>query len=125
MEFMNNNLLKIKSMNLFYGILYEIIGQILLFFQLQGNIKYNWFKTHPILLLLLSIPISFTFIKSVDYLAKAYDGEIWPGNLIGFGIGTIIFTLLSWMLYNEEFVFKTAVCILLATLILCIQIFCK
>ena len=112
-------------MNLFYGVLYGIIGQILTFLQLQGNIKYGWFKEHPILMLLASIPISFSFIKSVEYLVKAYDGELWPSRLIGFGIGAIVFTILSWWLFKEPFGLKTAVCMLLATAILLIQIFWK
>ena len=112
-------------MNLFYGVLYGIIGQILTFLQLQGNIKYGWFKEHPILMLLASIPISFSFIKSVEYLVKAYDGELWPSRLIGFGIGAIVFTILSWWLFKEPFGLKTAVCMLLATSILLIQIFWK
>ena len=112
-------------MNLFYGVLYGIIGQILTFLQLQGNIKYGWFKEHPILMLLASIPISFSFIKSVEYLVKAYDGELWPSRLIGFGIGAIVFTILSWWLFKEPFGLKTAVCMLLAVSILLIQIFWK
>ena len=112
-------------MNLFYGVLYGIIGQILTFLQLQGNIKYGWFKEHPILMLLASMPISFSFIKSVEHLVAAYNGELWPSRLIGFGIGAIVFTIFSWWLFKEPFGLKTAVCMLLATAILLIQIFWK
>ena len=112
-------------MNLFYGVLYGIIGQVLTFLQLQGNIKYGWFKNHPILMLIASIPISFAYIKSVEYLAKAYSGDLWPGRLIGFGMGAIVFTLLSWLLFKEPFGLKTAVCMLLSVSILLIQIFWK
>jgi multidrug transporter EmrE-like cation transporter len=112
-------------MNLFYGVLYGILGQVLTFLQLQGNIKYGWFKDYPILVLIGSIPISFCFIKSVENLVAAYGGELWPSRLIGFGIGAIVFTVLSWYLFKEPFGLKTAVCMMLATAILLIQIFWK
>lgn len=112
-------------MNLFYGFLYGIIGQILTFLQLQGNIKYGWFKNYPILLLLGAIPISVCFIKSVEYLVAAYNGEIWASRLIGFGIGVVVFAIMSWWLFKEPFLLKTAVCIILAIAILLIQIFWK
>ena len=112
-------------MNLFYGVLYGIMGQILTFLQLQGNIKYGWFKNYPIIVLIASIPISFCFLKSVQYLVAAYNGELWPSRLIGFGIGAIIFTIMSWTLFKEPFGLKTAVCMLLATSILLIQMFWK
>jgi hypothetical protein len=112
-------------MNLFYGVLYGVIAQILTFLQLQGNIKYGWFQKYPVIMLLAAMPISYLFIKSVEFLVKAYDGQMWPSRLIGFGIGAIIFTLMSWWLFKEPFGLKTAVCMILATAILLIQIFWK
>jgi hypothetical protein len=76
-------------------------------------------------MLLAAMPISYLFIKSVEFLVKAYDGQMWPSRLIGFGIGAIIFTLMSWWLFKEPFGLKTAVCMILATAILLIQIFWK
>jgi hypothetical protein len=112
-------------MNLFYGMLYGVIAQILTFLQLQGNIKYGWFQKYPVIMLLGAMPISYLFIKSVEFLVKAYDGQMWPSRLIGFGIGAIVFTVLSWYLFKEPFGLKTAVCMMLATAILLIQIFWK
>jgi hypothetical protein len=110
---------------LLVGILYGIIGQVLTFLQLQGNIKYGWFQKYPALLLLGAVPISFAFIKSVENLVGAYNGEIWPSRLIGFGIGAIIFTVMSILLFKEPFTLKTGICMLLASAILLIQIIWK
>lgn len=112
-------------MNIFYGVLYAVIAQILTFLQLQGNIKYGWFQKYPIIMLLAAMPISYLFIKSVEYFVAAYNGEIWPSRLIGFGIGVIIFTLMSKMLFGEPFTTKTAVCLALGTAIVLIQILWK
>ena len=112
-------------MNIFYGVLYGVIAQILTFLQLQGNIKYGWFQKYPIIMLLAAMPISYLFIKSVEYFVAAYNGQIWPSRLIGFGIGVIIFTLMSKMLFGEPFTTKTAVCLTLGTAIVLIQILWK
>lgn len=109
-------------MNLIYGIIYGFIAQIMTFLQLQGNIKYGWFQKYPAILLLASIPVSYCFIKSVEYFVIAYKGEIWPSRLIGFGIGVIVFGLMSWLLFNETFTAKTLICLLLAAGIVAIQI---
>jgi multidrug transporter EmrE-like cation transporter len=110
---------------LLIGILYGIIGQTLTFLQLQGNIKYGWFHKYPIMVLAGAIPISFVFIKSVEHLVAAYNGELWPSRLIGFGIGAIVFTILSWLLFKEPFTLKTGICMTLAAAILIIQIIWK
>jgi multidrug transporter EmrE-like cation transporter len=110
---------------LIIGILYGVIGQILSFLQLQGSVKWNWFEKYPILVLLSAIPSTFFYIKSVDNLVKYANGELWPSRLIGFGVGIIIFTTLSWLMFNENISLKTFVCLMLAVCIICIQIFWK
>lgn len=111
--------------NLFYGILYGIMGQIISFLQLQGSVKWNWFEKYPIPVLLSSIVSTYLYIQSVDYLVKYADGALWPSRLIGFGIGIIIFTTLSWFLFSEHITLKTFVCLMLAVCIICIQVFWK
>jgi hypothetical protein len=110
---------------LLIGVLYGVIAQILTFLQLQGNIKYGWFQKYPVLMLLAAMPISYLFIKSVENFVAAYNGEIWPSRLIGFGIGVIIFTLMSRIMFGEPFTSKTAVCLALGTAIVLIQILWK
>ena len=45
----------------------------------------------------------FMNMLSVKYLVTAYDGQIWPSRLIGFGIGVIVFGLMSHWLFKEPF----------------------
>lgn len=112
-------------LNLLYGILYGIVGQVLSFLQLQGNIKYGWFDKYPVLVLLSAIPSTYLYIKSVDNLVAWGNGELWPSRLIGFGIGIIIFVTLSMILFKEPLTLKTITCLLLALSILLIQLFWK
>ncbi len=124
---MDQFIYKLKKMlnNLIVGILYGIGGQIISFLQLQGSVKWNWFTKYPILVLLSAIPSTYFYIKSVDSLVKYADGELWPSRLIGFGIGIIIFTLMSWFLFNEHISLKTFTCLVLAITIISIQILWK
>lgn len=110
---------------LFLGFMYGLLAQILTFLQLQGGIKYDWTKKYPIAILLIAIPISWLYIKSVEHFVYSFNGEIWPSRLIGFGIGIIVFALMSYYLFNEAISLKTFVCLLLACGILGIQIFWK
>jgi len=109
-------------MRLIYGIIYGLIAQAMTFLQLQGNIRYGWFEKYPILLLAGSIPISYCYIRSVEHIVAAYGGEIWPSRLIGFGIGVIVFSLMSWLLFGETFTLKTIICLILAAAIVAIQV---
>ena len=108
--------------NLFFGVLYGLFGQIGSFLQLQGNVKYGWYEKHPYILLLVSIPISWLYIQSVKNLVLYFGGEIWQSRFIGFGIGIIVFSIMSLLLFKEPFTIKTLISILLAIIIILIQI---
>lgn len=112
-------------MKLFYGILIGICAHILSFCQLQGQFKIQFLKDNVWAVVVLGIPISFLFVYSVRYMVSYYDGEIWPSRLIGFSIGTIIFTVLSHFVFGETINLKTGICILLSASILAIQLFWK
>jgi len=110
---------------LLIGFVYGLLAQILTFLQLQGGTKYGWFIKYPIITVLASIPMGWLFLKSVENLVGYFDGEIWPSRLIGFGIGIIVFGLMSYYMFKEPISLKTAICLILAIMILAIQIFWK
>jgi len=102
-----------------------VFAQIITFLQLQGSAKWGWYNKYPVLMLLLGLPISYLFIKSVENIIIAYNGEIWPSRLIGFGIGIIVFYLMSYFMFNESITLKTFVCLFLSVCIILIQLFWK
>ena len=112
-------------MQLLKGFIFGLIAQIFTFFQLQGQIKYDWFRNHPITVAFMGVPISLLFMYSVRNFVAAYDGQIWPSRLIGFGIGVIVFTIMSHYLFKEPLSAKTLTCLGLGTLIILIQILWK
>jgi multidrug transporter EmrE-like cation transporter len=111
--------------SLIIGIIFGFIAQIGTFFQLQGQMKYQWFKDHYWLSVSLGIPISMLFMYSVKNMVIAFDGQMWPSRLIGFSIGAVVFTWLSWLIFKEPLTLKTIICLTLAMGILIIQLFWK
>jgi multidrug transporter EmrE-like cation transporter len=111
--------------NLLIGIFFGFLAQIATFYQLQGPMKYEWFKNHYWLTVLMGIPISMLFMFSVKNMILAFDGQMWPSRLIGFSIGAMVFTYMSWTIFNEPLTMKTFVCLVLAFGILMVQLFWK
>ena len=107
------------------GLLYGLAAQILTFLQLQGQMKCDFLKNNVMITALMGIPISLLFMFSVRNLVTAYDGEIWPSRLIGFGTGVITFAIMSHYLFKEHLTFKTLTCLGLGVCIILIQIFWK
>jgi multidrug transporter EmrE-like cation transporter len=112
-------------MNLLKGFIFGLLAQIFTFLQLQGQIKYEWFKNNPLIIACLGIPISLLFMYSVRNFVAAYDGAIWPSRLIGFGIGVVVFTIMSHYLFKEPLTPKTLTCLSLGVVIILIQILWK
>jgi hypothetical protein len=112
-------------MNIIYGILFGLLGQIGSYLQLQGAMKLGWFPKYFWPVLLMSVPLSWFYIKSVEYFVAAFDGQLWPSRLIGFGLGIIVFSIMSHYMFKEPFSPKTIVCIGLGLTIIALQIFWK
>ena len=112
-------------MNLILGMLLGIAAQFLTFVQLQGRWKFEWIKEHPYWTMLLGILISYLFMTSVNYMVTYFDGQLWPSRLIGFAIGTLIFTFMSILWFNEPINTKTGICLSLSIIILLVQLFWK
>jgi hypothetical protein len=87
--------------------------------------KLGWFPKYFWPVLLMSVPLSWFYIKSVEYFVAAFDGQLWPSRLIGFGLGIVVFSIMSHYLFKEPFSPKTIVCIGLGITIIGIQILWK
>ena len=112
-------------MHLLKGILLGIAAQIFTFLQLQGTMKFGWYQKYTWIVLLSSIPLTWLYYHSVQNLVKWFDGEMWPSRLIGFGMGMVVFIVMSKLWFNEDLSAKTLVCLLLSLMIISIQIFWK
>ena len=108
-----------------FGFAYFVIGQILIWFQSHLQFFSNWSKDNPLLIAVPGVLVSYVSILATKHLAEAYDGLVWPSRLIGFGIGIILFSILTWVLLGEKVEMKSAICVVLAFCILLIQLFWK
>ena len=112
-------------MKILLGLFWGLLAQATTFLQLQGRLKYDIMRNNTWAVILIGIPISFMFMLSVKYFVEAFDGQLWPSRLIGFGIGVLVFSIMSSMLFKEPFTPKTIVCLGLGFLIVALQIFWK
>jgi len=112
-------------MKLLLAMLVGALAQVLTFLQLQGRWKFEWMRNNQWLVVLMGIPISILFMTSVGLMVEHFNGQLWPSRLIGFVLGTIMFTILSITLFGEPITLKTGVCLGLSFLILMVQLFWK
>ena len=112
-------------MNFILGLLYGVFAQILTFLQLQGQFKYTWMRDNPVVMALFGFPLSLLYLLSVKHMVAHFEGNLWPSRLVGFAIGAIVFTFMSWMWFREPITMKTAVCLMLSLAIMAVQILWK
>jgi len=111
--------------NLVIALILSVIVQVLTYFQLQGQFMSEWIKKNQLLMSIGGIPISYILMQYSFYCREAFDGYLWPGRLIGFAVGAIVFAILSVVIFGEAVTVKTGVTMALAIVILCIQLFWK
>lgn len=111
--------------NLLNGILLLLIGQSLVWFQTNGQFMWPFFKRNPVLIAIsVGSFVSYTFILGTAELEKYY-GALWPGRFIGFAVGMLAFSLLTYFMLDEGMNTKTLISLALAVVLLAVQIFWK
>ena len=99
--------------------------QILTWFQLNGQFFSSWFKNNVLLLCLMGIPISWLYIEATKMGFIAFEGLVWPGRFLGFAAGIFTFAICTSIFLGEGLNIKTTVSLILATILVCIQVFWK
>lgn len=107
------------------GVILIFFGQIGTFIQLQVSYKYGWYEKYSWALVLASVPLGWLYLKSVHYFISGFGGEIWPSRLVGFGIGVMVFTAMSVIIFHEPLNLKNGICLGLGFVIVLIQILVK
>tara|TARA_R110002020_G_scaffold347139_1_gene560885 strand:+ start:1460 stop:1804 length:345 start_codon:yes stop_codon:yes gene_type:complete len=113
------------NINLLYGVIFIALGHIGAFFQLNGQFKWDWFKTNEWIIAACGFILSFFYIWGTKYLVAGMDGLLWPTRFIGFGVGIIIYALCVGYFFNEGITAKTIVSLSIATILICIQVLWK
>ena len=108
---------------LWWAIIAQLVGSIIAFYQLQGHYVWTDIKFFKSVwwVYLLSIPIAPLFFYSTIWSYEHF-GAFWNMRLAGFGIGTLVFGIMAWILIGEIPTIKTVICLLLAIAIIFIQV---
>ena len=96
------------------------VAQIVIWFQLNGQLKWEWFKDNYFLMSLMGIPISYMLLLTTKYGFQGF-GELWPIRLLGFATGMISFPFITYFILGEGITLKTGISILLAIVIMLLQ----
>ena len=111
-------------MRVVYALLLGALAQVISFIQLQSQVVWKFPRENPFIMMFLGLPISYILIRSTKIMNEHFNAS-WPGRLIGFGVGVIVFTVMSWLLFKEHPTPKTLICLALAFAIILVQIFWK
>ena len=111
------------SKNLLYTIILFFVAQSFGWFQANGQFLSKWFKDYPIFwAFTLGGFTSYLFMLGHKYSYQTFEGVTWPGRMLAFSIGIVIFTAFAWMFLGETLSIKTVVSLFLAAAIIAIQI---
>ncbi len=111
--------------NILIGFLLFTLGQAIIWYQTNSQFFNEWAKNNSLILSLLGIPISYTFIHASKHVVRGFDGMLWPGRFVGFSTGMIVMAILTYAHLGEGLTTKTIITLLLALCILIIQLWGK
>ena len=104
-----------------FCVLILFFTQIVIWFQLNAQVKWDWFKDNYWLMSLLGVPISYALMYSTKYGYSGF-GELWPIRLLGFAVGMVTFPIITWIVMGEGITLKTGISLVLAAAIMLLQI---
>jgi hypothetical protein len=121
--------IKTKHMNYKYlGIaaIYFTIGHVILWFQANAQFFWVWAKDHKLLMaFLFGTPVSYLFITGIDYVAQATGHDIWATRILPSMVGTIVFMVMTYFVFEQGLNLKNGICLSLTLLVLFLQVYWK
>ena len=107
-------------------VLLTILGQVLVWFQSNSQLFWDFWKDRFILsALIYGIPSSITFWYATT-LAYKHFGNLWSVRFLVFGLSYITFPIMTYVFAGESWLTpKTMVCTLLSFVIIAIQFYWK
>ena len=108
-----------------YSLILYLIGQCIVWVQVNGPIIWPWASKYKWLLILCGLPITYIFMEATRMAVTGFEGLFWPGRFVSFVSGIIIFSVLTYIFCNEGINTKTLVSLCLAICLLLVQLFWK
>ena len=97
------------------------LANIVIWFQLNGQLKWDWFKDNYLLMSLFGVPISYALLHSTKYGYIGF-GELWPIRLLGFAVGMMTFPIITYLMLGESITLKSLISLILAAVIMILQL---
>ena len=111
--------------DLLIGASLYLVGQLITYWQLNGQFIWEWAKKNPLLLSCLGIPISLIFIWATKYTVSGFEGQMWQQRFIGFATGMIVYAWGTSYYFNQPVDTKTAVSLALSLILIMVQVLWK
>ena len=111
----------IFNKEILFCVLILFFTQIVIWFQLNAQVKWDWFKDNYLLLSILGMPISYALLYSTKFGFQGF-GELWPIRLLGFAVGIISFPFITYLILGEGVTLKTGLSLGLAVIIMLLQL---
>lgn len=99
-----------------------IVAQIIVFYQLNGQFLWKWFRDNEMLMSLVGVPVAFLMILGTKYTVEGFEGLFWPSRFVAFGLGMVIYAAGISYYFNEGISAKTLVSLALSLALICIQV---
>ena len=111
--------------SLINGMAVMLIVNIMVWYQVNLQFVNPWWKNYTGWLSLVGFPISYLIIKGTEMLVQGLDGVLWPSRLITFGIGIVVFAVLTYMHIGEGINMKAIVSVTIAIILVLMQVIWK
>lgn len=113
-----------KQMNtlIIYSLIVFFLAQALAWLQINGQFIWPWMKDHRVLVSLLGVPISYLLMVASDFAYTGMDNKLWPGRLMAFAMGMLVFTIFTNVFLGEGVSLKAGISLVLASILLVIQL---
>jgi hypothetical protein len=111
-----------KRMLIIASLLIFFLAQAIAWIQINGQFIWPWMKDHMLAVSLLGIPISYLLMLATNYAYVGMDGKIWPGRLLAFAMGILVFTIFTAIFLKEGMTLKTVISLILSFILIGLQL---
>ena len=104
-------------------LVYLLVANTIAWYQIQGQfLKGFWGKalSNDLIIILMGIPIGWLLWKAAA-MSYVIFGGVWNIRMIGFGLGTLVFGVMTWSILGELPGWHTIISVILAVAIILLQ----
>ena len=113
----------LKSHLIILTILIFFLNNIFIWYQLNGQLVWNFWKSPKgiAVSLLMGIPITGLFWLATKWGYQGF-GTLWPVRFMGFATSMMTFPIMTWLYLGEVITLKTIITMVLAVIIMLLQL---